>query len=217
MQESNTKLPPLMLNVNLKEVLKLGLDLNHIYLLERFERGQTIQLEEKTAGWVQGLVRKGYLLRDFKVTAFGTKLLDKLRKNMDSVFLDIKIAQNEVLDDFEKWWKAFPGTDTVVVNGTTLFKGSRGMRVNKPKCKIEFDRIIREGEFTAQELIDAVTLEVQQRVAESAKKRENTLKYMHNSLTYLHKADYDGFVEMSKLLKKSPKETNSVPAGTFSI
>src|SRR5687767_15994389 len=74
-----------LFQVNMSTVLKLGLDLNHIYLLEKLEINAPIVADEKIKAWLQGLVRKGFLTSEFVITESGGVLLDELRVGEDSV------------------------------------------------------------------------------------------------------------------------------------
>ena len=97
--------------------------------------------------------------------------------------------------DFEAWWKAYPGTDTFVHKGNN-FTGSRSLRTKKDDCKIKFDKILEEGEYTVEEMIAALQYEVLQKKENSVKQKANKLTFMQNSLTYLNQRTFEPFIEL---------------------
>lgn len=112
---------------------------------------------------------------------------------------------------FEQWWKVYPGTDTFSHKGME-FSGNRGLRVNKDECKIKFDKIVNEGEYTAEELIEALKFDVLQKKENSVKTKANKVTYMQNSLTYLNQRSFEPFIELIKegqLIKESPEQINT--------
>ena len=78
------------------------------------------------------------------------------------------------------------------------FTGDRSLRINKDDCRIKFDKIILEGEYTAEELLGALKLHIRKIKEESLKTNVNKLTYLHNSLTYLNQKDFDPFIELIK-------------------
>ena len=77
-------------------------------------------------------------------------------------------------------------------------KGARGLKANKDECKIKFDKIVNEGEYTGEELINAMIYDVQQKKENSVKTSTNRLSYMQNSLTYLNQRSFEPFIELIK-------------------
>ena len=125
------------------------------------------------------------------LTTIGVELL---------VFLDskeqTKFVKKKPLDtDFDQWYKAFPGTDTFTHKGMT-FTGSRTLRNSKDDCRLKFDKILLEGEYTPEQLIEALSFDVLQKKEASVKEKTNKLKYMQNSLTYLNQRSYEPFIEL---------------------
>jgi len=181
-----------------RELIVKGYSLDHIFLLkmihEQLDLLPLMTESVKITALVQSLVRKGLITEaGDKLTTMGTELL---------VFMDTKdpgkIVKKKVdISIFEEWWKAFPGTDTFSYKGKT-FSGSRSMRVSKDDCRIKFDKILLEGEYTAQDLIDALKLDVQQKKDASVEQNKNKLTYMQNSLTYLNQRSYEPFIELIK-------------------
>ena len=181
-----------------RELIVKGYSLDHIFLLkmihEQLDLLPLMTESVKITALVQSLVRKGLITEaGDKLTTMGTELL---------VFMDTKdpgkIVKKKVdISIFEEWWKAFPGTDTFSYKGKT-FSGSRSMRVSKDDCRIKFDKILLEGEYTAQDLIDALKFDVLQKKEASVYQGKNKLTYMQNSLTYLNQRSYEPFIELIK-------------------
>ena len=139
----------------------------------------------------QSIHRKGLITEDFKITETGTKLLEYLKAKTKQKFVKPKISSQE----FDDWWEAYPGTDTFIHNGKK-FQGSRSLRSAKEDCRIKFNVILSEKEYTAQELIDAMKHDVLLKKEASVKENKNKLSFMQNSLTYLNQRSYEPFIEL---------------------
>jgi len=198
---------------NLENLLAAGLDMNHVFLLQAFENGEDIAIELdnlKVLGWRQTLLRKGYITEKKTISLSGKELLRVLREG--GVIQATKKEKLKENDSFEKWWKTFPGTDNFSVRGRT-FQGSRSLKTKKDECLVKFEKILNEGEYTAQEMIDALELEVQQKKEMSLTEGKNKLSYMHNSLTYLNQRDFDNYIELlrdKKALQSKIEIKNSI-------
>lgn len=160
----------------------------------------------KIAALYQTLIRKGLISdADEKVTTLGKELL---------VFMNTKEATKIVkkkpeTSEFEEWWKAYPGTDIFTHKGKK-FTGSRSLRRDKDECKLKFDKILLEGEYTAAELTQALLFDVEQKKENSVKTGTNRLTFMQNSLTYLNQRSYEPFIELIKegaKIEEAPKIT----------
>jgi hypothetical protein len=138
------------------------------------------------------LIRKG-LIVDLtgKLTLIGEELLSYLEKDEEVKLVKRKSKQ----EDFELWWKSYPGTDTFTYK-SRKFIGSRSLRVNKEDCKTKFNRIVLEGDYTAKQLIDAMLYDVEMKKEASIKQGTNKLTFMQNSLTYLNQRSFEPFIEL---------------------
>jgi len=141
----------------------------------------------------QSLIRKGLLTDENKITIPGNELLE---------FMDSKIAipivkKKPSTKDFDEWWEVFPSTDHFEYKGR-IFTGSRGMRVQKEKCKLKFNSIVNQGVYTARQIIDATKYIVSLKKENSFKKKTNELTYLQNSFTFLDKDHYVPFVELAE-------------------
>ena len=154
----------------------------------------------------QGVYRKGLVTEDNKITLTGQAVLEFLKEESP----DKPLAKKKSIDnDFDKWWKAYPGTDTFKHKGQS-FVGTRGLRKDKEECKIKFDKILDEGEYTADEMLAGLEYEVLQKKENSVKGKVNKLTYMQNSLTYLNQRTFESFIELVREgnnIVEAPKPT----------
>lgn len=146
----------------------------------------------KIAGLYQGLLRKGLITDDDKLTLSGHELLTFLATRGKAKKI---IKRKPATTEFEEWWKAYPGTDTFTYKGKS-FVGNRTLKSAKDECRLKFDKILLEGEYTASQLIDALNFDVTQKKEASIKQANNKLTYMQNSLTYLNQRSYEPIIEL---------------------
>ena len=178
------------------EIVKKSYSLDIIYLLKLIEDETDIKdlLEDSAKMSVihQSLIRKGLITDDGnKLTTIGKDLIKFIESEDDLKFVKKKSS----VDEFETWWKTFPGTDTFT-HKNKKFTGSRSLRQNKEDCKIKFNKILIEGEHTSEQLIKALNYDVEQKKEASIKQGTNKLTYMQNSLTYLNQRSYEPFIEL---------------------
>lgn len=179
-----------------EELIKKSYSLDHIYLLKLIEQQIDIQPlcdgSMKIAALLSGLIRKGLISEhDEKITTIGKELL---------IFIDSKeekkiVKQKPATTEFNDWWLTYPGTDTFTHKGKT-FSGSRTLRQNKDECRLKYDKILLEGEYTSSQLIEALKFDVLQKKEASLKENTNKLTYMQNSFTYLNQRSYEAFIEL---------------------
>lgn len=195
-----------------RELHKKGYTLDMVYLVELAARDTDIKTlcEEtpKLGVLFQGVVRKGLITEEGGVSTVGKELLEFLQTEGEEVVL----TRRKVDDDFERWWKVYPGTDTFSYKGKS-FSGSRSMRVKKDECKVKLKKILEEGEYTIDELIAALEFEVLQKKENSLKTGTNKLSFQQNSLTYLNQRTFEPFVELVKS-GHVIKESQPVAGGT---
>jgi len=155
-------------------------------------------------------MRKGLISEENKLTMEGKNLLAFL----DSPSEETYVKQKRPVEEFDRWWKAYPGTDTFTHKGKS-FTGTRSMRVKKDECKLKLNKILSEGEYTIDDLIAALEFEVLQKKENSVKAASNKLSFMQNSLTYLNQRTFEPFVE---LIREGQKViVQNEPPKTFDI
>lgn len=191
-----------------------GYNLDHVFLLMQIEIGLDFSQSEspKMKALHQGIYRKGLITEDGKITLRGRELLKYVNETetqpVAQPIKKIKIPK----EDFESWWKVYPGTDTFTHKGVK-FSGTRSLRTKKNDCKAKFDKIIAEGEYTVQDMIAALEYEVLQKKENSIKQKANKLSFLQNSLTYLNQRTFEPFIELVKE-GSQVQETTIVSGGT---
>ena len=205
----NLKITP----YHFEELIKKSYSLDVIYLLKLIEQQMDVQPlcegSMKIAALYQTLIRKGLIsTSDEKITTEGTELLRFIESKEETKIVKRKPATTE----FEEWWKAYPGTDTFTHKGKK-FTGARSLRQNRDECRLRFDKILLEGEYTAAQLIEALNFDVLQKKENSVKTGTNRLSFMQNSFTYLNQRSFEPFIE---LIKEGGKveETDKPVGGT---
>ena len=196
-----------------EEILKAGYSLDIIYFLKIANEGYDIEKlcdDPKLRVLCQTVRRKGLLSENFKITVIGKSVLGFLdEKGTPEMKL---VKKKQVSNDFDEWWKAYPGTDTFTHKGKE-FSGTRSLRAKKDDCKAKLNSILAEGEYTIAELIAAIQYEVLQKKENSIKTKTNKLRYMQNSLTYLNQRTFEPFIELIRE-GKIVKEETPVEGGT---
>lgn len=194
-----------------EELIKKGYSLDIIYLLklieQRFDVEPLCEGSMKIAALYQTLIRKGLVSENDKITLQGEELL----KFIDSKEATRIVKRKPATTEFEDWWKAYPGTDTFEHKGRR-FTGARSLRQNKEECRLKFDKILLEGEYTAAQLKQALEFDVLQKKESSFKTNSNKLTYMQNSLTYLNQRSFEPFIELIKegaVIEETHKPTGS--------
>lgn len=195
-----------------EELVKKSYSLDTIYMLKLIE--QQYDLEDmcknslKIAALYQGLTRKGLITDVGKISITGLELL-KFMETKENTKL---IKKKPISSEFESWWNAFPGTDTFSYKGKT-FTGSRSLKSAKEECRIKFEKILNEGEYTSDQLIKALEFDVKQKHENSIVSRTNKLTYLQNSLTYLNQRSFEPFIELINEGIKI-KESSEIARGT---
>ncbi len=175
---------------------------------QQFNLAPLCKKSMKISALYQGLVRKGLITENNTISLKGQELLEFVKTKGSNNFLKKKPSSK----NFETWWKSFPGTDTFTYKKMS-FIGSRSLRTGKNECKIKFEKILNEGEYTAKEVTDALIYDVKQKKESSIICKANKLKYLQNSLTYLNQRSFEPFIELIK--EGIPvKESSIIAKGT---
>jgi hypothetical protein len=192
-----------------EELIKKGYNLDMMYLLklidEQYDVSPLCEGSMKIASVYQSLIRKGLITKDDeKLTLIGRDLLEFINAKSTSKIIRRKPATT----DFEEWWKIYPGTDSFEYKGKK-FTGTRAIRKGKDECRLKFDKIILEGEYTAQQLIAALNYELLQKKESSLQTSSNRMTFMQNSVTYLNQRAFEAYIELINLgeeIKESPQK-----------
>ena len=189
-----------------EEIIKAGYTLDMLYLLKLIEEGNdasSLCENERMSVLCQTVRRKGLLSENFKITLIGKSVLGFLDEKGEP---EMKLVKSKLVsNDFDDWWKAYPGTDTFS-HKKVDFTGTRSMRAKKDDCKLKLKNILAEGEYTIKEMIAALEYEVLQKKENSVKTKTNRLTFMQNSLTYLNQRTFEPFIELIREGKKIVEE-----------
>jgi len=179
-----------------EQIHKNGYNLDMVFLLLLAEEDVDIKslcaASPKLGVLYQGIYRKGLVTEDNKITLAGKAVLEFLNGTSPEVPL---VKKKVIDDDFNRWWKAYPGTDTFKHKGQS-FTGTRSLRKEKEDCKTKLYKILDEGEYTIDEMVAALEYEVLQKKENSIKQKVNKLTFMQNSLTYLNQRTFEPFIEL---------------------
>ena len=186
-----------------EELLKSGFTLDMLFFIMLVENGADVDSfceAPKLKMLHQTVRRKGLLSDTNKVTILGKQLFEFLNEE------EVKMPKKKKTDsDFDKWWGVYPGTDTFTYKSQS-FTGTRSMRAKKEECKVKFNSVLAEGDYTAKELLAALEYEILQKKENSIKTKTNRLTFMQNSLTYLNQRSFESFIELireGKTIKES--------------
>lgn len=186
-------------NNKFEELLKKGYNLDIIWIIEKAKSGwdyDTIPIQ-KVDNLIKTAIRKGLLTEEFKLTLEGEELLKFVNTPSTEKLTKKKISN----DPFVSFWSLFPANDTFEYRGRK-FTGSRGLKQKKPDCKIKLDAILNEGEYTIDQILECLKLEIHQKCEKSYKEGKNHMSFMQNSCTWLNQRSFEGYME---LIKKGEK------------
>jgi len=166
--------------------VKKGYTLDMVYMMilvdGRFDIKALRKSSVKIENIHKSLIVKGLVTEEGILSVPGKEILQFIESEKSELVLT-KPSD----DHFLTWWKTFPGTDTFREGGKT-FVGSRALKSSKDECRLKFNAILQEGEYTAEQLIGALALDIKQKKAMSVKVNTNKLTYLQNSLTYLRRS-----------------------------
>lgn len=190
----------------LEQLYKNGYSLDIAFFLKMIEEGTVIGEvcvdNPKLEALYQSLIRKGLITEKDELTIAGEALIKFLNTKEKSNLVK-KTAEPSV---FDQWWSAYPSTDTFKYKNKTFY-GTRSLKAGKDECKIKFEAILNEKEYTVDLLVKALEFEVTQKKENSIKTGQNRLTYMQNSLTYLNQRTFESFVDLIKEgISSEPKE-----------
>ncbi len=189
----------------LEQLYSQGLCMDVVFILQLIDK-EAIVVEECssiTIGFIQKCLRKQLITEDMKLTIKGKELIESMNTGQEYK------AKKKEKSKFDEWWEYYRPTDAIfqfdktgnINDKSIVFKGTRSLRTKKEDCKSKFNRIIDEGVYTADDLIEALKYEIILKVQASFQKKENKLSFMQNSLTYLNQRTFENFVELSKIDK----------------
>lgn len=184
-----------------KEVVRVGLSLDMIYIIERVLEGEDVSSfgNEKIGAVIQTLRRKGYISEKNTVTESGKALYSSLLEENKPIKLKKLTAKTE---EWQTFLAVYPVNNTFIWKGKK-FDGDRGIRKNTEAGKILFTKILNEGEYTTADLCNAVVAESIQKMESSWKSGENKMKYFVNTESYLRQRGFENFIEEGRELTET--------------
>jgi len=202
-----------------EEIIRRGYSMDQIVLLTWIQEEVDLEISSrvtKVQTLYQSLIRKGLINDDGNIAKLGTELLEYM-ESKDSSKLVKKRApvEKKVVESsqFDLWWATWPKGDTFDYKNVH-FEGDRSFKTREDLCRIAFANILKEGEHTAQNMIDALSLEILKKKESSIREKTNKLKYLQNSLTYLNQKTYESFMEEAKRGVKVIEAPRSQRGGT---
>ena len=197
------------------EIIKKSYSLDIIYLLKLIEQNYDVselcKENVKINVLYKTLIRKGLITEtEDKLTVLGTELLEFIESKASTKFKKKKFGN----DGFDSWWENYPGTDKFEYKGKS-FPATRALRTNKDECRVKFNKILLEGDYISEQLIEALKYDVQSKKDNSVSTGTNKLSFMQNSLTYLNQRTFEPFIEIIKEGKVI--ENNDYYAGSTDI
>ena len=196
------------------EIIKKSYSLDIIYLLKLIEQNYDVselcKENVKINVLYNTLIRKGLITEtEDKLTILGTELLEFIESKSSTKFKKKKFGN----DGFDSWWDTYPGTDKFEYKGRS-FPATRALRANKDECRTKFNKILLEGKYTSEQLIEALKYDVQSKKDNSISTGTNNLTFMQNSLTYLNKKTFEPFIEIIKEGKEINNNDNYYAGST---
>lgn len=188
-----------------RELYGKGYTLDMIYILKMFEAKVCTTSHPKIDALEETLKRKGLLDEKENITEKGNELLSFLTS--EKKVLKTKKVKSDSDDPFLKWWSTYPSTDTFEYKNKK-FKGTRALKTKKDECKAKIIKLLASGEFTIDELVEALKLEIYQKAENSIKTGINKMSYFQNSLTYLNQGTYEPFVDLVRKGHKVEEDKN---------
>lgn len=191
-----------------KELKQKGYSLDSLFVLSLVDDGVDItQLgDENVELLMKGLIRKGLLSEEGKVTKLGTELLEFCETKAS------RLAIGKVKDEaFDRWWKEFPASNYFEYKGK-VFRGTQNKRLKQMECRSLFNKYVTTGEFTAEEIIGATAFHIEVAKDLSFQTGKNELSFISNTHTYLLNKKFEPFVERwkNKEVIKQPEKKGAL-------
>lgn len=179
------------------ELQKKGYTIDIVLMLSWINKGLSIEHiikeSEKIKNIHVSMIRKGLITKEEKITKLGLEILDFISKKTNKTFIKLKIESS----DFDEWWNIFPTTDIFTYKGKN-FEGTRSLRTGKEKARLLFNKMIIDGKYTKEEIINATLYDIELKKHNSYIKGSNQLTFLQNSATYLYNESFESFIKFGK-------------------
>lgn len=182
-------------NINLAQIKwlhKNKLTLSHVKYMELLLNNQEIPQDK----YYTDLNKLGIIFEG-NITDHGKNIYETFLTIEGDVDVKKIKAVKRVNEEFERWWKTFPGTPTI----PNRFISTRSMRVEKNNCQTLFEKLQAEPDFIGiDEMIRLLKVEIELRTQESMPSRRNAnqLEFMKGTESYLNSRGWEVWLEWEK-------------------
>lgn len=183
----------------IKELKDNNLNLSHLWLLEQLIVGNYIDIPEMNA------LERRFYINDKEITEKGKDYYYSLitENNIEKDIIQKDNTRQEINNLFDLWWGVrgtegiYPSTDNFEYKGK-IFQGVQKKNIKKEDCKSEFNKIIKLGEYTGEEIVEGTRNHIQIAKDDSIKKGKNQLSFIANSERYLRLRAFSPFITKLK-------------------
>ena len=191
------------------ELEKIHLNLSHFYVLDCIYHDDERVYSNAPLVLFQTLQRKGFLTPDSHITEQGKKLYELLSNPMFTssntiVSKEVRKTKRDYNAQYSEWLKHYPATATWTDDNVKLWEDSRVLRKNTPDAERMYLEILSRGEFTHEEMCNALDFQVEIMKKNSIKSRENKMKFFQGTLPYLNQETYRKWIETMRAAKWKP-------------
>lgn len=184
-----------------EKLRKDKLDLIHLWLLENLIEGTYIEVPDMNA-----LKRRLFCLEG-EITEKGKDYYNSL---ISGTTRSQSQSRDNITEQFNKWWGtreiegAYPSTNAFFYEGRK-FSGSQAKKIKKEECRLEFQKIVLSGDFSAEEIIQGTENHILAAKRTSLRKGENQISFIPNSYRYLRERLFSAFIEATTETKKEQR------------
>lgn len=100
-------------------------------------------------------------------------------------------------ETFQKFWESYPASGSFKYRGMS-FNSSRVLRSNKSICQQLFNKIISQGVVSGEQLIKAISIQVEMMKKESWESGQNKLEYLSGIEVWLRQEKFHAMLEMEE-------------------
>ena len=184
-------------DIHFIELQKKGYTVDMVLILnwvnKNLEIAHIINGSKKIEVLYRSMKRKGLITEDHKLSQIGMEILDFISLKTNKTLIKPK----PVASEFDEWWDIFPSNDKFIIKGKS-FGPTRSFKASKDEGRKLFNKIVLDGEWTAEQIIEGTKYDVNLKKELSFKKGSNQLKFLQNSSTYLRQTTFKGFLGLGK-------------------
>lgn len=213
------------------QLKSLGLDFNHLFILECYYEDNLELLnifkipsfEDFTiSSACQFLKKEEYIVENpndeenFIISVKGRKLVEELQSTRS--YHDKKYNRTHTVviaslsptpeEQFEEWWNMYPTTPKWETDDkATSFIGSRNLKnLTKAKARSNYLKLLNQG-LKHEDLLGALKYEIKLKKLDSIKKKENQMEYFKGMESYFNTSRFTLFIDG---YKQDPKFVDDI-------